>query len=201
MEIIKLFRPSPSQSRRSRLLRQAGFTLAEILTALGTLGVMSGGAFIGFNTVNAYAMSSRLYSEAQAVAHNQVDILLSKGPFNITSTPYRVPLELMTIDELDALNPQPLSSPPPTTNQYYPYYRTGMGQPLCAEGFIYIDPVNGRKLVTGTLKTTITPVTATMNFGGINSDLNMRRATVSVSYTWRNKPYDVVMETLRTADQ
>jgi uncharacterized protein YhdP len=87
------------------------------------------------------------------------------------------------------------------TNKYYPYYRTGTGQPLCSEGFIYVDPVNGRTLVTGTLKTTITPVAATMNFAGINSDLNIRRATVTVSYNWRNKPYVVVMETLRTADQ
>ena len=189
-------------SRLALLRSRAGFTLAEVLVALGTLGVMSGGAFVGFNTVNAYSVSSRLYSEAQAVAHNQIDILLSKGPFNITSTPYRVPLELMTLAELDALNPQPLSSPPPVTNQYYPYYRPpGVNQPLCAEGFIYVDPVNGRKLVTGTLKTTITPVAATMNFAGINSDLNLRRATVTVSYNWRNKPYVVVMETLRTADQ
>lgn len=196
-----MFQISSSQSRLSRLRREAAFTLAEVLVALGTLGVMSGGAFVGFSTINAYAISSRLYSEAQAVAHNQVDIILSKGPFNITSTPYRIPLELMTVAELDALNPQPLSSPPPKTNQYYPYYRTGMGQPLLAEGFIYVDPVNGKTLVTGTLKTAITPVAATMNYTGINSDLNIRRATVTVSYNWRNKPYVVVMETLRTADQ
>ena len=196
-----MFQISSSQPRLSRLRREAAFTLAEVLVALGTLGVMSGGAFVGFSTINAYAISSRLYSEAQAVAHNQVDIILSKGPFNITSTPYRIPLELMTVAELDALNPQPLSSPPPKTNQYYPYYRTGMGQPLLAEGFIYVDPVNGKTLVTGTLKTAITPVAATMNYTGINSDLNIRRATVTVSYNWRNKPYVVVMETLRTADQ
>ena len=196
-----MFQLSSSPSRLALLRRQAAFTLAEVLVALGALGVMSGGAFVGFNTINAYSISSRLYSEAQAVAHNQVDILLSKGPFNITSTPYRIPLELMTVAELDALNPQPLSSPPPTTNQYYPYYRTGMGQPLLAEGFIYVDPVNGKTLVTGTLKTTITPVAATMNYTGINSDLNIRRATITVSYNWRSKPYSVVMETLRTADQ
>ena len=179
----------------------AAFTLSEIVIALAVLGTMSGGAYLGFNAVNSYAASSRLYTEAQAVAHNQIDIVLSKGPFNITSTPYRVPLELMTTAELDALNPQPLSSPPPVTNQYYPYYRTGVGQPLSKQGFIYTDPVNNRNLVTGTLTSTATPVAASMNYAGVNSDLNVRRVTVAVTYTWQSKLYTVAMETLRTADQ
>jgi hypothetical protein len=48
---------------------------------------MSSGAYLGFNSINAYAVSSRLYSEAQAIAQNQIDLILSKGPFNITSVP------------------------------------------------------------------------------------------------------------------
>lgn len=43
---------------------------------------MSGGAYIGFNTINAYSVSSRLYSEAQAICQNQIDLILSKRPFD-----------------------------------------------------------------------------------------------------------------------
>jgi prepilin-type N-terminal cleavage/methylation domain-containing protein len=69
-------------------------SLVEVLVALTVLGAMSSGAYIGFNSINAYAVSSRLYTEAQTVAQNQVDLLLSKEPFDVTSTPQKIPPEL-----------------------------------------------------------------------------------------------------------
>ena len=54
--------PGPS------LLQRGGFTLMEIFIALVVLGTVSAGAYIGFNQINAYSVSSRLYSEAQAVS-------------------------------------------------------------------------------------------------------------------------------------
>src|SRR5919199_3538793 len=60
----------------------SAFTLLEIVIALAVLGTMAAGCYLGFNWLNTYAISSRLYSEAQAVAQNQIDLILSKGPFN-----------------------------------------------------------------------------------------------------------------------
>jgi prepilin-type N-terminal cleavage/methylation domain-containing protein len=85
--------PSPSRLLRSTsALGRAAFTLSEILIALAVLGTMSAGAYIGFNAVNAYSVSSRLYSEAQAICQNQIDMILSKGPFDLRTN--RVPAVL-----------------------------------------------------------------------------------------------------------
>src|SRR2546421_10807318 len=67
--------------QRPALLR-AGFTLTEIVIALAVLGTMASGVYVGFNAVNTYAVSSRLYSEAQTAAQNQIDLVLSKEPFD-----------------------------------------------------------------------------------------------------------------------
>ena len=60
------------------------FTLAEVVIALAVLGTMSAGCYVGFNSINRYAISSRLYSEALTCAQNQIDQILSKGPFDPT---------------------------------------------------------------------------------------------------------------------
>jgi len=66
----------------STLSSRAGFTLSEILIALAVLGTMSGGAYTGFNAINTYAVSTPLYSESQAICQNQIDLILSKRPFD-----------------------------------------------------------------------------------------------------------------------
>ncbi len=75
---------SSSQARNGLAASRAraGYTLLEMVIALAVIGTMSAGAYIGFNTVNTYAVSTRLYTEAQAVAQNQIDLILSKGPFD-----------------------------------------------------------------------------------------------------------------------
>ena len=171
--------------------------------SLAVLGTMAGGCYIGFNGINTYAVSSRLYSEAQATAQNQIDLVLSRGPFNVTSAPNKVPIELMTAAELNALNPQPLSSPPPTSDPYYPYYRdaTQANSPLAKQAFVYRDPVNNDVTVIGTLTTSISDVGSNITYGGLSANLNIRRATVNVRYSFRGYNYNVALETLRTADQ
>jgi prepilin-type N-terminal cleavage/methylation domain-containing protein len=150
---------------------RSAFTLAEIVIALGVLGVMSSGAYLGFNSINAYAVSSRLYSEAQAIAQNQIDLILSKGPFNITSVPNKVPA-ILTLG---------------TTTQ--------------PNVFVYTDPVSGQVIVTGTMTTKIEDPGLTQTYMNKTTSLSMRKATVTVSYKFRNTDYAVVMHTLRTADQ
>jgi prepilin-type N-terminal cleavage/methylation domain-containing protein len=217
MLLSRQFRPA----RFVPWIDHAAFTLVEIVIALAVLGVMASGVYIGFNAINAYAVSSRLYSEAQTAAQNQVDLILSKEPFDITAakisgsfdpTLNKVPAELMTTAELDALAASGVTFPtePPaaadatsTYYPYYPYYRDGTSNPnvLKKRAFIYQDPVNGKVLVTGTLSTTITDAAVSSSFINANTDLNVRKANVAVTYTFRGRLYTVSMDTLRTADQ
>jgi hypothetical protein len=53
--------------------------------ALAVIGTMGAGAYVGFNSINTYAISSRLYSEAQTAAQNQIDLILSVEPFDVTN--------------------------------------------------------------------------------------------------------------------
>jgi prepilin-type N-terminal cleavage/methylation domain-containing protein len=209
--------------------RGAAFTLIEIVIALAVLGVMAAGVYLGFNAVNTYAVSSRLYSEAQTAAQNQVDLILSREPFDVKAayvtgsfdpTTNKIPIELMTTAEIDALAASGITFPTaaPTATPavsssyypYYPYYRSGSGQPVSKQAFIYQDPITGKVVVTGTLTSTVTDTGLSMSF--INStNLNTRKANVTVAYDFRKTldalgatqkgSYTVQMDTLRTADQ
>lgn len=211
---------SGSTTHLSQSARSAAFSLIEIVIALSVLGTMASGCYIGFNAINTYAVSSRLYSEAQTAAQNQIDMVLSKEPFDPVAANLsgsfnpalaKIPIELMTTAEIDALVSSGVSLPasaptsvPGITDPYYPYYpyyRTGSGQPVLKKAFIYQDPVSGNVIVTGVLTTTVVDTGMTMTFAGTTSNLNVRRATASVSYSFMNKDYVVPMDTLRTADQ
>jgi prepilin-type N-terminal cleavage/methylation domain-containing protein len=200
----------------------AGFTLVEIVIALAVLGVMSAGVYLGFNGINTYAVSSRLYSEAQTAAQNQIDLVLSREPFDCSASGAyisgsfdpslnKIPVELMTTAELDALAASGVNFPttaptatPATTSPYYPYYpyyREAAGQPLKKQAFIYQDPVTGAVVVSGTLTTAITDTALTMNFVNTGTNLNTRKAKVTVAYDFRGRPYTLSMDTLRTSNQ
>jgi prepilin-type N-terminal cleavage/methylation domain-containing protein len=214
----------------------AGFTLVEIVIALAVLGTMAAGVYLGFNAVNTYAVSSRCYSEAQTAAQNQIDLTLSKEPFDVRAayisgtfdpTLHRIPVELMTVAEVDAVATSGVSFPataptstPATSSSYYPYYpyfRSGAGQPLSKQAFIYQDPVTGKVVVSGTLTFTVTDTVSTMTFiptapASTPTPLNVRKADVAVTYSYRrvtadttgallHGDYTVRMGTLRTADQ
>src|SRR2546423_4246199 len=153
----------------SQSIRRAAFTLMEVVMALGVIGTMGAGAYVGFNSLNTYAISSRLYTEAQTAAQNQIDLILSKEPFDPTRS--KIPTVLT------------------------------LGTTTTPNVFVYKDPVSGNVVVTGTMTTTITDTGATMTFAGSTTALNTYRATVTVSYTFRGKTYNVSMDTMRTGDQ
>jgi hypothetical protein len=140
----------------------------EVVMALAVLGTMGAGCYVGFNSLNTYAVSSRLYTEAQTAAQNQIDLILSQEPFDVNNN--KIPAVL------------------------------ALGTTTTPNVFIYTDPVSGNVVVTGTMTTTITDTGATMAYLG-TTNLNIRRANVTVSYTFRNKTYNVSMDTMRTADQ
>jgi prepilin-type N-terminal cleavage/methylation domain-containing protein len=197
MSLSRQFRPDRCLQRAHRV--RAGFTLVEIVIALAVLGTMAAGCYIGFNSITNYAVSSRLYSEAQTAAQNQIDLILSREPFDVMVTPTRIPLELMTSGELAGLSPALGSSTPATTSSYYPYYLSG--GLLARDAFIYTDPVTGNIIVKGTVTSQVADVGSTETLEAIPMGLNIRRATVTVSYTFRNTNYTVVMDTMRTADR
>src|SRR2546421_5606750 len=194
LTLSRQFKPDRCIPRYLRL--RAAFTLTEIVIALAVLGTMASGVYIGFNAINAYAVSSRLYSEAQVSAQNQIDLILSKSPFDVNaayiSGSYdpslnKIPVELMTTAELDAVAASGVSFPttaptaiPATTGSYYPYYpyyRTVAGAPINKHAFIYQDPVSGTVLVTGELTSTITDTGSTMSFiNATPTNLNTRKA-------------------------
>lgn len=155
----------------------SGTTLAEVVMALAVIGTMGGGCYVGLNSLNAYAVSSRLYSEAQTCVQNQIDLILSKEPFDPVNN--KVPA---------VLGGQVLAAGTSTTI-------------TTPNVFIYQDPVNGQVVVTGTMTTRVTNPGATMTFAGTTTNLNIYRATVTVSYTFRGTSYAVTMDTMRTADQ
>ena len=165
MKLTNRSRDGVASSSRSGL---SGFTLIEIVIALAVLGTMAAACYIGFNSLNTYAISSRLYTEAQTCAQNQIDLILSKEPFDVTNN--KIPSVL------------------------------ALGTTTTPNVFVYKDPVSGSVVVTGTMTTTITDVGSTMTFAGSTTNLNIRRATVTVSYTFRGKSYNVSMDTMRTAD-
>jgi hypothetical protein len=115
------------------------------------------------------------------------------------ATPKKIPLELMTAAEIAALNPALGSSTPATNNAYYPYYK--LNGLLARDAFIYTDPNTGQVLVKGTVTMTVTDLGATTTLEGTTTDLNIRRATATVSYKFRNTHYTVSMDTMRTADR
>ncbi|HEX8076672.1 MAG TPA: type II secretion system protein [Chthoniobacterales bacterium] len=224
--LMETIMSSPSRPFRSHrcLQHRAAFTLIEIVIALAVLGTMAAGCFLGFNAVNTYGVSSRLYSEAQTAAQNQIDLILSRAPFDpSTSGAYvsgtfnpalnKIPVELMTVAELDALGTIGVVFPavPPTTMPaktdpyypYYPYYRDGKTpNVLKKQAFIYHDPVTGLDVVKGVLASTITDAGMAMSFvNATPTNLNTRKAIVSVTYDFRGRSYDVSVGTLRAGDQ
>src|SRR5882762_5437286 len=132
--------------------RWAAFTLVEVTMALAVIGTMGAGAYVGFNSLNTYAITSRLFTEAQTCAQNQIDLILSKGPFDPTRS--KVP---------SVLGGQVLASGASTTV-------------TTPNVFVYTDPVSGNTVVTGTMTTTITNPGFTMTYTGTTANLNTWRA-------------------------
>jgi prepilin-type N-terminal cleavage/methylation domain-containing protein len=58
------------------------FTLVEVMVAVAVLGLFASGALWSLTQANDYAVLSRLYTGAQIAAQSQIDLIMSKGPFN-----------------------------------------------------------------------------------------------------------------------
>jgi type II secretory pathway pseudopilin PulG len=157
--------------RRANRGSRAGFTLIETMVGVGMLALLGAGSFWTMNAMNVYATGARLHSEAIAKAEQQIDAILTKGPFDPTANPPLVPTVLT----------------PGTTTQ------EGV--------LIYKDPISGQVTVTGTMFTVVTDMGLTGTVGTTATALNLWQATVTVSWVFRGKNYSVSLDTMRTGNQ
>jgi type II secretory pathway pseudopilin PulG len=170
MEMATLGDKERLEGRRPRH-GQHGFTIVETLIGLSMLTILGAGSFWIMNVMNVYATGARLYSEATAKAEQQIDAVLTKGPFDPTANPQLIPAEL-TLG---------------TTTQ------NGV--------LIYKDPITSQTVVTGTMTTTVADTGLTGTVGATATSLNIWQATVTVAWTFRGKNYSVSLDTMRTGNQ
>jgi prepilin-type N-terminal cleavage/methylation domain-containing protein len=180
---------------------RAAFTFVEVLIALALLALLAGTVLYGLNQLNYYGAVNRLYTAAQTLAQNQIDLLLTKGPFDPAATPPMYPTpNILGEDAILAGGATYTYYSDPTTPL------TLYSSPRMVT--IYRDPMNtnsaSNNIVQGTIKTIVksTPhtVTVTSSTGTTTPSLNLRQITVSVDYTFRNQAYSVIMDTMRTPD-
>ena len=149
--------------------KSLGFTIIEIMAAIGILGIASAGTIATLVQMNQNASLSRLRTGAGTVAQNKIDYLLSIQPYNPQKN--QIPPEL-------ALGTQNTGSQATPTVP------------------IYTDPRTGQVSVLGWITTEVSQIMQTVN--GVNVEL--RRANVTVSYTFRGRVHSVDMSTVRASD-
>ena len=195
---------TPRKPRRQLRFR-AGFTILEVVAGVTILGLTAGAALYGLNQLNYYATVNRLYTSAQTLAQTQIDLILTQGPFDPSTTPAKYP----TPNILGTGGTYNYYSDP-TTNTIAVVSSTATPSPTGSPSItIYRDPMNTdgatNKGVTGTVFTKMkdTGVTVPVTVSGktTTKPIHLRQATVTVSYRFRRQNYAVVMETMRTADQ
>ena len=110
---------------KRRLATQKGFTLTEILITSGVIVVVGATAMYGLAMINKYAASSRVQAAAQSIVQNQIDQILTAGPYVPTNAPPDIPT-ILTMG--------------PTVTNNVP---------------VFTDPESTSTLVTGTLTVNI----------------------------------------------
>lgn len=178
METLTCQRTRLSLRTNPKRRRGAAFTLVELAIGVTIMGLVGGSVLFALNLLNYYATANRLYTCAQTLAQNQVDLILTKGPFDPSQSLFPTP---------NVLNVGTYYSDPSTPNTLYGSSRNVT---------LYKDPASGNAIVKGTIATTVQ--TVGLSISGVN--LNLRKATVKVSYTFRRRNYTVSMDTMRSPD-
>ena len=144
------------------LKKTVGFTIIEIIAAIGVLGVASAGTIAVLLQMNQNAALSRLRTGAATVAQNQIDYLLSVQPFN------------------------------PKKNQVPPELAIGTsnnGTQQAPTVPIYTDPKSGQVSVRGWMETEVSVVPLQVN--GVNVDMRRANVRVSYVYRGRIHTVDM----------
>ena len=179
-------------ARRAR--SRFGFTFVEVVMGITVLSLTAGVVLYGLNQLNYQASVNRLYTAAQTLAQNQIDLILTMGPYDPAQEKYPLPANCGASSSTNTIlrtdvqkyywDPAPAAGvcPMSTTLKNIPIYK---------------DPMNGNKIVEGTIETTV--ITTPFTVSG--TSLDVRQATVRVKYTFRRRNYAVVMDTMRTSDK
>ncbi|EDY15856.1 hypothetical protein CfE428DRAFT_6621 [Chthoniobacter flavus Ellin428] len=144
--------------------------MAELMVAIGLFGITSAAAVAALLRINTNAALCRLQTGACTVAQNQIDLILSDGPFNPQPALNQVPPEL-TLGETD------------------------QGSAAAPTIAVYTDPSTGQK-VLGWMQTVVKDAGASS--GG--TALYVYQVTVTVSYYYKGRLYSVSLNTMRASD-
>ena len=161
--------------------------MVEAVVAIALLGIGLTSAITALTRFNAFASSSRNLTGAYTSVMTQIDAIESASPFDplhVSETGATDPVvpAVLTLDS--ARNP---AGPLTETVRVY-LYKDPKKDPN--------DPTSDVVVVNGTRKTSV--VDASTNFNGVT--LPMRRATVSIDYTYLGRTYSYSMSTLRSSD-
>ncbi|HEX8281416.1 MAG TPA: prepilin-type N-terminal cleavage/methylation domain-containing protein [Chthoniobacterales bacterium] len=191
-------KPQRDRFARCSSALRAGFTIVEVIVGITILGMTAGAAIWGLNQLNYYAGVNRLYTAAQTLAQNQIDLILTMGPYDPAQGSYPLPSTCGNASNTNSLL-QVNADGTPSTYWWDPTVSSNTCPKFSAarDVVIYKDPMNDNQIVTGRIATTI----STTPFAVNGTSLDVRQATVRVSYTYRRRNYEVVMETLRTSDK
>ena len=129
--IMSLEQTARTASPAFRRTGERAFTLTEILITSAIIVVVGATAMYALSMINRYAASSRIQAAAAAVVQNQIDQILTRGPYVPTNSPPDIPSILTT------------------------------GKTVTNNVPVFVDPENGNVLIAGTLTTTIQDTGAT----------------------------------------
>ena len=139
------------------LRKTCGFTLVEVMIAIGIAGLGVATTIAALTRVNSFASVARNLTGATAVVQNQTDLLLSDSPFNPQKT-----------------NPDGTPQIPPELT---------LGTHITNNVPIYKEPATGT-IVSGTLTTTVADVSGTYN--GFTVPLYRVSVSVTYTYLSRS---------------
>ena len=148
---------------------QKAFTLVEVIVAISLAGIGVATTVAALTKINSIACIARNMSGATTLAQNQIDLLLSDSPFNPQKN-----------------NPDGTIMVPPELT---------VGTHVTNNVPIYKEPTTG-VIVSGTLTTVVTDISATYN-GFV---IPIYQASVTITYTYLTRNYSVSMNTTRTSD-
>jgi type II secretory pathway pseudopilin PulG len=129
MKLGQRRRPRPAFRR----VAERAFTLTEILITSGVIIAVGATALYALTLINKFAISARVQAAAQSLVQNQIDQILTRGPYVPTNTPPEIPTILKT------------------------------GMTVTNNVPVFADPESGNVVVTGTLTTNIQDSGATNN--------------------------------------
>ena len=129
---MKLRREQRPRTAFGRVAERA-FTLTDVLITSGIIILVGASATFALSAINKQAISSRVQAAAQSIVQNQIDQILTRGPYVPTNMPADIP--------------------PILTN----------GTSVTNDVPVFADPASGNVVVKGTLTTAIQDSGATAN--------------------------------------